>query len=102
MLDMDSCPLDSPHEAVLIDTLLSDEQYRGHERSSGASGTDGKPMKDIAEVSRATDLILPKGSARTTPTVSFRACALNIAVTTRKNVLLQDTYSSVNFSTFSS
>ncbi|XP_058245104.1 E1A-binding protein p400 isoform X2 [Hemibagrus wyckioides] len=66
--DMDSCPLDSPHEAVLIDTLLSDEQYRGPERSSGASGTDGKPLKDIAEVSRATDLILPKGSARTTPT----------------------------------
>ncbi|KAK3566251.1 hypothetical protein QTP86_030323 [Hemibagrus guttatus] len=66
--NMDSCPLESPHEAVLIETLLSDEQYRGPERSSGTSGTDGKPMKDIAEVSRATDLILPKGSARTTPT----------------------------------
>ncbi|MCJ8735402.1 hypothetical protein PDJAM_G00246280 [Pangasius djambal] len=66
--DMDSCPLDSPHEAVLIDTLLSDEQYRGPERSSSTSGTNGKPTKDIAEVSRATDLILPKGSARTTPT----------------------------------
>ncbi|XP_053536051.1 E1A-binding protein p400 isoform X2 [Ictalurus punctatus] len=68
--DVDSCPLDSPHEAVLIDTLLSDEQYRGPERSNGAAGNaaDGKPMKDIAEVSRATDLILPKGSARTTPT----------------------------------
>ncbi|XP_047678904.1 E1A-binding protein p400 isoform X4 [Tachysurus fulvidraco] len=63
----DSCPLGSPHEPVLIDTLLSDEQYHGSERSSSASGTDGKPMKDIAEVSRATDLILPKGSARTTP-----------------------------------
>lgn len=75
---MDSCPLDSPHEAVLIDTLLSDEQYRGPERSSGASGTGGKPMKDIAEVSRATDLILPKGSARTTPTVSVLIYALNI------------------------
>lgn len=70
-LDMASCPLDSPHEAVLIDTLLSDEQYRGPDRSSIASGADGKSMKDIAEVSRATDLILPKGSARTTPTVSF-------------------------------
>lgn len=66
---MGSCPLDSPHEAVLIDTLLSDEQYRQPERSSVASETDGKPIKDIAEVSRATDLILPKGSARTTPTV---------------------------------
>ncbi|KAI5094697.1 E1A-binding protein p400 isoform X6, partial [Silurus meridionalis] len=65
------CPLDSPHEAVLIDTLLSEEQYRGPDRSSNASGTDGKPMKDIAEVSRATDLILPKGSAKTTPTSCF-------------------------------
>ncbi|KAM9475121.1 E1A-binding protein p400 isoform 3-T3 [Clarias gariepinus] len=64
--DMDSCPLDSPHEAVLIDTLLSEEQYRGPDRSTGSA--DGKPTKDIAEVSRATDLILPKGSARTTPT----------------------------------
>lgn len=70
MLDMDSCPLNSPHEAVVMDMLLSDDQYRGHERSSSTSGADGKPMKDIAEVSRATDLILPKGSARITPTVS--------------------------------
>ncbi|GAA6066020.1 E1A-binding protein p400 isoform X1, partial [Tachysurus ichikawai] len=74
--DRDSCPLGSPHEAVLIDTLLSDEQYRGSERSSSASGTDGKPMKDIAEVSRATDLILPKGSARTTPITRLPAPSL--------------------------
>ncbi|XP_060738217.1 E1A-binding protein p400 isoform X4 [Tachysurus vachellii] len=74
--DRDSCPLGSPHEAVLIDTLLSDEQYRGAERSSSASGTDGKPMKDIAEVSRATDLILPKGSARTTPITRLPAPSL--------------------------
>uniref|UniRef100_A0A8B9JJ84 E1A binding protein p400 n=1 Tax=Astyanax mexicanus TaxID=7994 RepID=A0A8B9JJ84_ASTMX len=63
-------PLHSPHEAVLIDSLLSDEQYRGSERTSSSSGSDGKPLKDIAEVSRATDLILPKGSARATPNVS--------------------------------
>ncbi|KAL1269607.1 hypothetical protein QQF64_031896 [Cirrhinus molitorella] len=61
--DMDS-PLDSPHDAVLIDSLLSMDQYRGAERT--ASGPDGKPTKDIAEVAAATDLILPKGSARTT------------------------------------
>ncbi|XP_051508963.1 E1A-binding protein p400-like isoform X8 [Myxocyprinus asiaticus] len=60
--DMDSpC---SPHEAVLIDSLLSMDQYRGAERKT--YGTDGKPKKDIAEVAAATDLILPKGSARTT------------------------------------
>lgn len=82
---MDSCPLDSPHEAVLIDTLLSDEQYRGPERSNGAAGNaaDGKPMKDIAEVSRATDLILPKGSARTTPTVSSLTYFLPSSAETR-------------------
>lgn len=78
---MDSCPLDSHHEAVLIDMLLSDEQYRGPERSSSASGPDSKHKKDIAEVSRATDLILPKGSARTTPTVSFLTYALSTVVT---------------------
>lgn len=61
--------LDSPHDAVLIDSLLSIEQYRGAERS--ATGADGKPAKDIAEVAAATDLILPKGSARTALTVSL-------------------------------
>ncbi len=61
-------PLDSPHDAVLIDSLLCMDQYRGAERS--ASGPDGKPKKDIAEIAAASDLILPKGSARTTLTVS--------------------------------
>ncbi|XP_056319297.1 E1A-binding protein p400 isoform X2 [Danio aesculapii] len=59
-------PLDSPHDAVLIDSLLSMDQYRGAERTT--SGPDGKPTKDIAEVAAATDLILPKGSARITLT----------------------------------
>uniref|UniRef100_A0A9J8BWM4 E1A binding protein p400 n=1 Tax=Cyprinus carpio carpio TaxID=630221 RepID=A0A9J8BWM4_CYPCA len=63
--DMHS-PLNSPHDAVLIDSLLSMDQYRGAERM--AFGPDGKPTKDIAEVAAATDLILPKGSARTTLT----------------------------------
>ncbi|XP_059378485.1 E1A-binding protein p400-like isoform X2 [Carassius carassius] len=59
-------PLASPHDAVLIESLLSMDQYRGAERK--AFGPDGKPTKDIAEVAAATDLILPKGSARTTLT----------------------------------
>ncbi|XP_016304117.1 E1A-binding protein p400-like isoform X3 [Sinocyclocheilus anshuiensis] len=63
--DVDS-PLNSPHDAVLIDSLLSMDQYRGAQRT--ASGPDGKPIEDIAEVAAATDLILPKGSARTTLT----------------------------------
>lgn len=65
-------PLDSPHDAVLIDSLLSMDHFRGAERN--ASGPDGKPAKDIAEVAAATDLILPKGSARTTLTVSHLHC----------------------------
>lgn len=71
--DMDS-PLDSPHDAVLIDSLLSMDQYRGAERS--ATGANGKPTKDIAEVAAATDLILPKGSARTALTGNFSPPAL--------------------------
>ncbi|XP_055775239.1 E1A-binding protein p400-like isoform X6 [Salvelinus fontinalis] len=57
--------LDTPHEAVVIDSLLSVDQYRGSEKTS-PPGADGKPKKDIAEVAAATELILPKGSARTT------------------------------------
>lgn len=61
--------LDTPHEAVVIDSLLSVDQYRGSEKTS-PPGADGKPKKDIAEVAAATELILPKGSARTTTSVS--------------------------------
>ncbi|KAJ8379907.1 hypothetical protein SKAU_G00006850 [Synaphobranchus kaupii] len=62
--EMEESPLHSPHEAVLIDSLLSVEHYRGAEKVTSA-GADGKPKRDIAEVAAATELILPKGSART-------------------------------------
>uniref|UniRef100_A0A674CMD1 E1A binding protein p400 n=1 Tax=Salmo trutta TaxID=8032 RepID=A0A674CMD1_SALTR len=62
--------LDTPHEAVVIDSLLSVDQYRGSEKTS-PPGADGKPKKDIAEVAAATELILPKGSARTTTSAPF-------------------------------
>ncbi|KAG5840660.1 hypothetical protein ANANG_G00191080 [Anguilla anguilla] len=62
--EMEESPLDSPHEAVLIDSLLSVEQYRGAEKVT-SPGADGKPKRDIAEVAAATELILPKGSSRT-------------------------------------
>ncbi|RVE68528.1 hypothetical protein OJAV_G00092580 [Oryzias javanicus] len=55
---------DSPHEAVLIDSLLSVDQYHGSDKS--ASSDSGKPGRDIAEVAASTELILPKGSFRTT------------------------------------
>uniref|UniRef100_A0A8C7CFE4 E1A binding protein p400 n=1 Tax=Oncorhynchus kisutch TaxID=8019 RepID=A0A8C7CFE4_ONCKI len=62
--------LDTPHEAVVIDSLLSVDQYRGSEKTS-PPGADGKPKKDIAEVAASTELILPKGSARTTTSAPF-------------------------------
>ncbi|XP_041854219.1 E1A-binding protein p400 isoform X2 [Melanotaenia boesemani] len=55
----------SPPEAVLIESLLSVDQYRGPDKAT-SSDSDGKPGRDIAEVAAATELILPKGSLRTT------------------------------------
>ncbi|XP_074525640.1 E1A-binding protein p400 isoform X2 [Halichoeres trimaculatus] len=59
------CPVGSPPEAVMIDSLLSVDQYRGADKAS-SSDSDGKPGRDIAEVAATTELILPKGSFRTT------------------------------------
>ncbi|KAM7391655.1 hypothetical protein PAMP_022326 [Pampus punctatissimus] len=59
------CPATSPPEAVLIDSLLSVDQYRSADKAA-SSDLDGKPARDIAEVAAATELILPKGSFRTT------------------------------------
>lgn len=62
------CQAASPPEAVLIDSLLSVDQYRGSEKATPADSED-KPGRDIAEVAAATELILPKGSLRTTSAV---------------------------------
>uniref|UniRef100_A0A665WLY5 E1A binding protein p400 n=1 Tax=Echeneis naucrates TaxID=173247 RepID=A0A665WLY5_ECHNA len=58
-------PTGSPPEAVLIDSLLSVDQYRSADKATSCD-TDGKTARDIAEVAAATELILPKGSFRTT------------------------------------
>ncbi|XP_037337841.2 E1A-binding protein p400 isoform X1 [Pungitius pungitius] len=58
------CPTGSSAEAVLIDSLLSVDQYRGADKAT-SSDSDKKPARDIAEVAAATELILPKGSFRT-------------------------------------
>lgn len=62
------CPAGSPPDAVLIDSLLSVDQYRGADKAT-ASDSDEKNARDIAEVAAATELILPKGSLRTTSSV---------------------------------
>ncbi|XP_055080284.1 E1A-binding protein p400 isoform X3 [Periophthalmus magnuspinnatus] len=59
------CEEGSPPEAVVIDSLLSVEQYKGGDKATSSS-SDGKSAKDIAEVAAATELLLPKGSFRTT------------------------------------
>ncbi|XP_060893624.1 E1A-binding protein p400 isoform X6 [Labrus mixtus] len=65
MEESEECPASSPPEAVKIDSLLSVDQYRGADKST-SSDSDGKPARDIAEVAATTELILPKGSFRTT------------------------------------
>uniref|UniRef100_A0A8C5EC60 E1A binding protein p400 n=1 Tax=Gouania willdenowi TaxID=441366 RepID=A0A8C5EC60_GOUWI len=52
-------PFGSPPEAVLIDSLLTVDQYRAEKATS--FDANGKPARDIAEVAAATELILPKG-----------------------------------------
>lgn len=62
------CPAGSPPEAVLIDSLLSVDQYRGADKAT-PSDSDEKNARDIVEVAASTELILPKGSLRTTSSV---------------------------------
>lgn len=61
------CASVSPRQAVLIDSLLSMDQYRSADKATCDS--NGRPGRDIAEVAAATELILPKGSFRTTLSV---------------------------------
>lgn len=64
-------------EVVLIDSLLSIDQYKGIDRSSPPK----KHMRDISEVAAAAEMLLPKGSSRITtavrlPIVHYCACLL--------------------------
>lgn len=52
-------------EVVLIDSLLSIDQYKCIDRSSPPK----KHMRDIAEVAAAAEMLLPKGSSRITTAV---------------------------------
>ncbi|XP_056232161.1 E1A-binding protein p400 isoform X3 [Seriola aureovittata] len=65
-------PTGSPPEAVMIDSLLSVDQHRGADKTTSCDA-DGKPARDIAEVAAATELILPRGSFRTTSTTRSAA-----------------------------
>lgn len=67
----DGGPAWSPPEAVLIDSLLSVDQYRCADKAA-YSENKGKAGRDIAEVAAATEVILPKGSFRTSAAVRLR------------------------------
>ncbi|KAH0625360.1 hypothetical protein JD844_014817 [Phrynosoma platyrhinos] len=54
-------------EVILIDSLLSIDQYKGAERAVPTK----KHGKDIAEVAAAAEALLPKGSARITTAVKY-------------------------------
>uniref|UniRef100_A0A8B9Z7X2 E1A binding protein p400 n=1 Tax=Buteo japonicus TaxID=224669 RepID=A0A8B9Z7X2_9AVES len=59
-------------EVVLIDSLLSIDQYKGIDRSSPPK----KHMRDIAEVAAAAEMLLPKGSSRITTAVKYNTPSL--------------------------
>lgn len=61
------CDSGSQPQVVLIDSLLSMDQYRGADKAT--SDSNRKLGRDIAEVAAATELLLPKGSLRTTSSV---------------------------------
>uniref|UniRef100_A0A8D2L7I5 E1A binding protein p400 n=1 Tax=Varanus komodoensis TaxID=61221 RepID=A0A8D2L7I5_VARKO len=54
-------------DTILIDSLLSIDQYKGAERAVPIK----KHGRDIAEVAAAAETLLPKGSARITTTVKY-------------------------------
>ncbi|XP_054851977.1 E1A-binding protein p400 isoform X2 [Eublepharis macularius] len=56
-----------PKEIILIDSLLSIDQYKGVERAIPPK----KHGRDIAEVAAAAETLLPKGSARITTAVKY-------------------------------
>ncbi|XP_049618487.1 E1A-binding protein p400 isoform X1 [Syngnathus scovelli] len=60
-----TCPARSPPEAVLIDSLLIVDQFRSPDKTSSCN-SEGKPARDISEVAAATELLLPKGTLKST------------------------------------
>ncbi|XP_048820468.1 E1A-binding protein p400 isoform X10 [Lagopus muta] len=59
-------------EVVLIDSLLSIDQYKSIDRSSPPK----KHMRDISEVAAAAEVLLPKGSSRITTAVKYNTPSL--------------------------
>ncbi|XP_072271812.1 E1A-binding protein p400-like isoform X2 [Pyxicephalus adspersus] len=61
---------------VLIDSLLGTEQYRSGDRSSPGLLSSKKHTRDIGDVARAAELLLPSGSSRITCAIKPRLSPL--------------------------
>ncbi|XP_069817123.1 E1A-binding protein p400-like isoform X5 [Dendropsophus ebraccatus] len=57
---------------ILIDSLLDTDQFRSADRASPAHSSSRKHTRDIGDVARAAELLLPSGSARITCAVKPR------------------------------
>ncbi|XP_053327504.1 E1A-binding protein p400 [Spea bombifrons] len=66
----------SQKPVVLIDSLLVPDQYRMSDRPLSGHMTSRKHTRDIGDVARAAELILPSGSSRITPTVKSSPSSL--------------------------
>lgn len=73
-------------EVVLIDSLLSIDQYKGIDRSSPPK----KHMRDIAEVAAAAEMLLPKGSSRITTAVRLHIFCYCVCLFLRKGCFSHD------------
>ncbi|XP_066466184.1 E1A-binding protein p400 isoform X10 [Tiliqua scincoides] len=69
-------------EVILIDSLLSIDQFKGPERAVPAK----KHGRDIAEVAAAAEALLPKGSARITTTEWMEPNSFNVCITSYKQL----------------
>ncbi|XP_063820740.1 E1A-binding protein p400-like isoform X3 [Pseudophryne corroboree] len=76
MKELTGDPDISQKHTVLIDSLLGSDQLRTADRAGPALLTSRKHTRDIGDVARAAELLLPSGSARITCAVKTRPSQL--------------------------
>ncbi|XP_075073323.1 E1A-binding protein p400-like isoform X4 [Mixophyes fleayi] len=76
MKELTGDPDMSQKHTVLIDSLLGSDQFRTADRASPALLSSRKHTRDIGDVARAAELLLPSGSGRITCAVKPRSSHL--------------------------
>ncbi|MEE6504394.1 hypothetical protein FKM82_005176 [Ascaphus truei] len=76
----------SQKHTVLIDSLLSIDQYRTADRASTGHLGSRKHTRDISEVARTAELLLPRGSARITSAEWGEPNCFNVCITSYKQL----------------